>query len=274
LNRKSFQWLHCAGALWNAMKSSENTVPWTEQTPAWQTPIPEQPVPSGTGLCDTPVIGSHASAVHGLRSVTSGGAPGRQAPTPLHVSSPLHTVPSGHEVPAVAFVPGWHLPAPSQVSAPLHVFPSSHDEPLGVGVFWQNAAAPVFTQRSAVHVLLSLHGGGTEGVCAASTPSPVTKPCGPKLIVLAHAAPVRLVRLPVVSLPVTSRWARTWVLSPSVTAPPTSMRILAAVIGLSAWAEGRMNAPMPVVTPPDTRITTGSEGSSRAPSARFNRVTS
>jgi hypothetical protein len=52
-----------------------------------------------------------------------------------------------------------------------------------------------------------------------------------------------------------------------------SMRMSAAVIGLIDWADGRMSAPMPVVMPPVTMITTGSEGSSLAPSARVSRVT-
>src|SRR4051794_32778787 len=64
-----------------------------------------------------------------------------------------------------------------------------------------------------------------------------------------------------------------WLLSPSVTAPPVSMRMLAEVIGLSDWGDGWIADPMPVVTAPVTRITTGSDGSSRAPSARVRRLT-
>src|SRR5690242_10970672 len=147
------------------------------------------------------------------------------------------------------------------------MLPSSHEVPLGVAVLLQNPnGVPPPTQASAVQALSSLHGGGTDGVCVLNAPSPEMKLCGPMTIVLLHTAPVKLTFWPVVSLADgTSRCARSCVLSPMLTAPPTSMRMSAAVIGLIDWDDGPIDAPMPVVTPLATRITTGSDGSSRAP---------
>jgi hypothetical protein len=83
-------------------------------------------------------------------------------PRPSQVSSPLQALPSSHDVPAPAVVPGWHCAAALHVSAPLHTLPSAHDVPLGAAVLRQNATAvPLPTHASAVHALLSLHGGGT-----------------------------------------------------------------------------------------------------------------
>src|SRR5262249_55554478 len=159
---------------WNWKNASENCAPITEQVPFVQVPMPPHVVPSGRLVCVTPVIGSQESAVHVLPSSTVGGVPAMQLPKPLQVSSPLQTVPSAHDVPAVAFSPGWQAPAPSQVSAPLQRLPSSHDVPLGAGSFEQNPVEPRLTQASTVHALLSLHGGGTAGVWAANTPSGLT----------------------------------------------------------------------------------------------------
>ena len=92
------------------------------------------------------------------------------------------------------------------VSAPLQTLPSPHEVPVGTGALRQNAAAvPTPTQVSVVHAFLSLHGGGTEGACALNTPSPPRKLLVPMLMLRAHAAPVSARLLPVVNLPVTSR---------------------------------------------------------------------
>ena len=58
----------------------------------------EHAVPGVTGVCVTPATASQASAVHGLPSLTVGGVPAVQVPD-WHVSLPLQTVASLHEVP-------------------------------------------------------------------------------------------------------------------------------------------------------------------------------
>src|SRR5437016_5604334 len=60
----------------------------------------EQEVPTATGVCLTPVAGSHESVVQGFPSSTAGAVPATQEPAPLHVSAPLHALLSEQEVPA------------------------------------------------------------------------------------------------------------------------------------------------------------------------------
>ena len=60
----------------------------------------EQFVPATTGTCETPVVGLHASVVHGLPSSSDGDEPAAQVPAPLQVSVPLHALPSEQLVPA------------------------------------------------------------------------------------------------------------------------------------------------------------------------------
>lgn len=86
----------------------------TGGAPGWQVPAPSQTssplhafpsaheAPAAAGKCTGPRAGSHVSRVHGFPSSTTGGAPGRQAPAPSHVSAPLHAFPSLHDVPAGA----------------------------------------------------------------------------------------------------------------------------------------------------------------------------
>jgi hypothetical protein len=74
-------------------------VSWPSQTVA-----SSQAVPAFTGVCVTPVVGAHESAVHGLPSVVVGGVPAMQLPPALHVSCPLHTVASSQAVPVVTGV--------------------------------------------------------------------------------------------------------------------------------------------------------------------------
>jgi hypothetical protein len=79
-------------------------------------------VPLATAVCKQPKTGSQLSVVHTLESLQ------------------LSAVPVVH-------VPLWH------VSAPLHTFPSAHDVPLSTAMFWQPAAG---SQLSVVHTLPSL----------------------------------------------------------------------------------------------------------------------
>lgn len=58
-----------------------------------------QLVPAATGTWATPPAGSQESAVHGFPSSTTGGTPATQVPE-VHVSAPLHTVASAHELPS------------------------------------------------------------------------------------------------------------------------------------------------------------------------------
>jgi ABC-type glucose/galactose transport system permease subunit len=127
------------------------------------------------------------SAVQGLLSLQSRAAPAVQAPA-WHVSAPLHTLPSLHEMPfasAVCWhpftgsqvsvvhgllslqlraVPAVHTPA-WHVSAPLHAFPSLQEVPLRSAVCWHPA---IGSQVSVVQKLLSLQ---SRGVPATHTPA-------------------------------------------------------------------------------------------------------
>jgi hypothetical protein len=76
----------------------------TAHRPPTQVSLPSQTlplaheVPSGTGVVPQPKMGSHASVVHGSPSLHVSGAPAVHAPA-WHVSVPLQTVPSVHDVP-------------------------------------------------------------------------------------------------------------------------------------------------------------------------------
>ncbi len=129
--------------------------------PARQTPEPlhtsaplqalpsVQLTPAETGVWVTPVAGLHESAVHTLPSSSVGAVPGAQLPAALHVSAPLHALPSVQLVPvatgvcttpdaglhesavhtlpssSVGGAPFWHAPA-GHDSAPLQALPSPH----------------------------------------------------------------------------------------------------------------------------------------------------
>jgi hypothetical protein len=112
----------------------------------------EHAVPADTGVCVTPVAGSHASAVHGLLSSTLIG-PGTHAALASHVAPHFeHDVPTATGVcvtPVAALhastvqgfpsssagaTPAWQCVAPSQVSRPLHALPSEHEAPAAVAV--------------------------------------------------------------------------------------------------------------------------------------------
>ena len=118
----------------------------------------EQLVPAATAVCVTPVDGAHASVVHGFASSTTGGAPEVHDPVALHVSAPLHALPSLHDVPVATGVcmtpvdgaqasvvqglpssttggvPGVHVADALHVSAPLQALPSPQEVPAATGV--------------------------------------------------------------------------------------------------------------------------------------------
>src|SRR5437899_3146448 len=71
-------------------------------------------VPFGTAGCWQPVTGSQMSVVHGFPSSQLRDDPAVQVPD-RHVSAPLHTLPSLHEVPFASAVCR-HPPSGSQVS--------------------------------------------------------------------------------------------------------------------------------------------------------------
>src|SRR5438093_388430 len=74
------------------------------QAPAWHVSPPSHPyalpleVPLASAVCRQPASGSHVSVVHGLLSLQLRAAPAVQIPD-RHVSAPLHTFPSLHDVP-------------------------------------------------------------------------------------------------------------------------------------------------------------------------------
>ena len=141
----------------------------------------EQDVPVATGVCRTPVFGSHESAVHGLPSSTVGAAPDAQAPLE-HISAPLQALPSEHDVPfataicvtpaagsqasavhglpssSAGGVPGAHAPA-WHSSLPLQAFPSEHDVPLS----GKCTTPSTGSHESAVHGLPSSSAGALPG---------------------------------------------------------------------------------------------------------------
>ena len=144
-------------------------------------------VPLKTAGCWQPVTGSQMSVVHGFPSSQLRDDPAVQVPD-RHVSAPLHTLPSLHEVPFASAVrrhplsgsqvsvvhgllslqlspvPARQMPA-WQVSAPLHTLPSLHEVPFASAACWQPASG---SQASAVHGLLSLQ---SRAVPAAQTPN-------------------------------------------------------------------------------------------------------
>jgi hypothetical protein len=123
------------------------------------------------------------SIVQTLPSLQLGGAPAAHVPA-WQVSSPLHTVPSGHGVsfatavfwqPRTALqlsvvhtfpslqlraVPAVHVP-PWQVSAPLHTVESAHGVPFATGVVSQPVTG---SQESVVQTLPSLQVSGVPAV--------------------------------------------------------------------------------------------------------------
>src|SRR5215813_13732789 len=74
---------------------------------------------SGLAGCIQPPTGSQESCVQRLPSSQSSGVPGRQVPAPSHVSAPLQTVLSAHELPTAST---WQV---EEQQSPFEVLPSS-----------------------------------------------------------------------------------------------------------------------------------------------------
>src|SRR5262249_232289 len=97
------------------------------QAPLWQVSIPLQTVPSGDDVPVgpaagwAPFTGSHEAIVQGLLSLQLSAVPAVQTPL-WHVSLPLQTVPSAHDVPFGAFA-CWQPFTGSQEST-VHGLPS------------------------------------------------------------------------------------------------------------------------------------------------------
>jgi hypothetical protein len=135
------------------------------------------------GVWVQPLKALQESIVHALPSLQSRVAPAVHTPA-WHVSAPLHTVPSAHDVPFVTArftqpeaalqlsdvqtlpslqlsgVPAVQTP-PWQVSAPLHTVASAHAVPLGRAVVKHPM---IGSQLSVVQVLPSLQTGGVPAV--------------------------------------------------------------------------------------------------------------
>jgi hypothetical protein len=151
------------------------------QVPPWQVSVPLQTLPSrhdvpfNTGVLAQPLTGSQLSVVHTLASLQLSVVPAVHVPA-WHVSPPLQTLPSVHEVPFVTGVlehpkTGSHesvvqtleslqvsaVPVVQeplwQVSAPLQMLPSAHAVPFRTGVLLQPLTG---LQLSLVHTLPSL----------------------------------------------------------------------------------------------------------------------
>jgi hypothetical protein len=88
------------------------------------------PVPSDTGVFWQPCVGEHESAVHSLASSQLGAALAVQVPL-WHVSMPLHTLPSVHDVPSGLGASGGQVG-----SAPVHSSGSSHTLPGAAARHW------------------------------------------------------------------------------------------------------------------------------------------
>src|SRR2546426_941564 len=123
------------------------------------------------------------SVVHALPSSQLSAVPAEHAPA-WHVSAPLHTLPSLHEVPfatgecwqpctgsqvsvvqglpslQLGSVPGVQTPA-WHVSVPLHAFPSLHEAPFATAKCWQPATG---SHVSVVQGLPSLQLSGVPAV--------------------------------------------------------------------------------------------------------------
>src|SRR2546427_613246 len=137
----------------------------------------------GLAVWTQPLTALHASVVHAFPSSQLRGDPRVQIPD-RHVSAPLHTFPSLHEVPLttagcrqpvtgsqvsvvhgfpssqLSAVPEVHTPD-RHVSAPSQTLPSLHGVPFTTGTFRQPVAG---SQLSVVQALLSLQPRGVPPV--------------------------------------------------------------------------------------------------------------
>ncbi len=173
------------------------------QAPAWQVSEPlhrsasVHEVPSTSAVCKTPAVGSQLSRVHGLPSLTTGGAPVWHWPAALQLSEPLQALPSEQLVPAASgvctgpveglqesvvqglpslktgAVPAAQLPLAVHASAPLQALPSVQEEPLGSAT-WRTPR--LAWQLSVVHGFPSSTAGGvpaTHAACAVHISAPL-----------------------------------------------------------------------------------------------------
>jgi hypothetical protein len=173
----------------HAFPSLQLSVVPAVHTPTWHVSAPLHTVPSAhdvplaTAALTQPRATSQLSVVQTFPSLQLSGVPAVHTPL-WHVSLPLHTVPSAHELPfatavfwqpvtglqlsvvqtlpslQLSGVPAVHVPF-WQVSTPLHTVPSAHDVPFATAAFWQPLAA---LQESMVHGLPSLQLSGVPVV--------------------------------------------------------------------------------------------------------------
>jgi hypothetical protein len=160
-------------------------VPFWQASAPLHTLLSPHGVPFRTDVAVHPKAGLQPSVVHTLPSLQTSAVPALQVPL-WHVSGPLQTFPSEHEVPfrtAVAVhpvdglqlsvvqtfpslqtsgVPPAHAPA-WQDSAPLQTLPSEHAVPFATGVVVQ---PEVGLQPSVVHGFESLQTTGVPAVHA------------------------------------------------------------------------------------------------------------
>src|SRR5438093_98003 len=165
----------------HALPSSQLRGVPTVQIPDRHVSAPLHTLPSlhevavATAGCWQPVTGSQMSVVHGFPSSQLRDDPAVQVPD-RHVSAPLHTLPSLHEVPfasavrrhplsgsqvsvvhgllslQLSAVPAVQVPA-RHVSLPSHALPSLHVPSFARALPWQPVSG---SQVSVVHGLLSL----------------------------------------------------------------------------------------------------------------------
>ncbi len=177
----------CVG--WHESAVHELPSSTTGGVPGTQVPAPSQvssplhtsasaqPVPAGSGEWETPCVGWHESAVHGLPSSTTGGVPPAQVPAPSHASSPLQTSASGHGWPAGRG--GWVVtPVEGSHTSAVHGLPSDTGTHVPVTSLVTCTESPTWTSRAtnvpvAVVPCLSSrvpYGANTRATIIASSP--------------------------------------------------------------------------------------------------------
>jgi len=153
----------------HALASSQESGVPAVHVPPWQVSRPlhtvasAHAVPLATAACWQPTVELHESVVHTLPSSQLSAAPGVHTAA-WQVSTPLHALPSEHEVP-LATAGFWHCP-PLHRSA-VHGLPSTQS-PFTVQLRQPATGACMQptpgVQVSAVHALPSSQVGGTPGL--------------------------------------------------------------------------------------------------------------
>jgi hypothetical protein len=115
--------------------------------PSLHVPLVVQASQSESSVCVQPVCAWQPSVVHGLLSLQLRAPLDWQMPL-RHVSVPLHTLPSAHEVPSLA---GWWVQTPALQRSVVHGFWSSHSapEPHTPSSFDSVLSTPVLTADTA-----------------------------------------------------------------------------------------------------------------------------